>query len=192
MQKEIKTMNEKTNIAVKPRLAFYHPNSKGNGSAAALELLPALGRDEGGVYLTLANQLTVGNRSGDNPTFPTFDWENRITIFLDFFDLCKILQVLRGVKEAIDDGNGMFHRSGRHNTKIVFRHLVDPVAGYSLEIYRTSVDGKTESRARIFFSDWEAVGLMEALTGAMVYVGFGVPQLASSAKPLAAAGAGAQ
>jgi hypothetical protein len=139
------------------------------------------------MYLTLVNQLTVGNRFGENPTFPTFDWGNKITVFLDFFDLCKILQVLRGVKETIDSGNGMFHRSARHNTKIVFRHIIEPVAGYSLEIYRTATDGGSENKARIFFSDWEALGLMEALSGAMIYVCFGIPHLASPAKPAALA-----
>lgn len=175
-------MNEKPAFTPRPRLAFYHPSVKGTGSAAAFELCPAAGRDEGGVFLTLANQLTVGNRSAPEPTFPTFDWDNRIVVFLGFADICKILQVLRGECEAVEDGKGLYHRSYQYNTKISFRHMVDPVQGYSLEIYRSEAKGTGEWRSRMLFSAWEAAGLAETLSGAMVYVSFGIPEPPAAAQ----------
>ena len=64
----------------RPKLAFFHANAKGTGCAATLELHPAHDDMEGCIMLSVANQLTIGNRMGPNPTFPRFDWENKICV----------------------------------------------------------------------------------------------------------------
>lgn len=182
-----KNVSEKPAYPVRPRLAFYHPNPKCTGGAAAFELLPAEGREEGGVFVTLVSQLTVGNRHAPEPTFPTFDWENRITVFLGFSDLCRMLQVLRGECESLENGKGVFHQTSSYNTKIMFRHMVEPVQGYSLEVYRSEIKGDGEWRAHILLSNWEALGLAETLSGSMAYVSFGVPALYPARTPSAPA-----
>ena len=79
----------------RPRLAIYHANAKGTGCAIKMELRPASGATDGGIFCTFAAQKTVGNRLGPNPTFPTFDWDGGITVKLAFDDLTKVQQVFR-------------------------------------------------------------------------------------------------
>ena len=93
-----------------PRLEFYHPNAKGTGCAMVMKLRPADATQDGFIVVSFANQMTVGNPYGDNPTFPKFDWENKVDVVLDFNDLCAILQVLRGETESIGNGHGVFHK----------------------------------------------------------------------------------
>lgn len=161
----------------RPRLAFYHPTTKGTGCAATLELHPAHDDTDGSIMLCAANQMTIGNRMGPNPTFPRFDWENKICVKLDFNDLCAMLQVFRGECETINGDHGLYHRTAKAATKIQLRHLVDPVAGYSLELYKTPVGGGEETRAHLLLSPAEALGLCEAIAGSMYLVCFGIPML---------------
>ena len=129
-------MNNETNnktmpppVTYRPKLAFYHASPKGTGCAATLELHPAHDDVDGSIWLCAANQMTIGNRMGPNPTFPRFDWENRICVKLDFNDLCAMLQVFRGECESLEDGRGLFHQSPRGTTKIVLAHSVEPKQG---------------------------------------------------------------
>lgn len=177
-------MNDETNNKktlpcgqYRPRLTMYHPNGKGTGCAVALELHPAHDRTDGCIMLKAANQMTIGDKRGPNPTFPRFDWEGAVSVKLDFNDLCKILQVFRGECETIDDGHGLYHRSPRGTTRIVLRHLIEPVVGYSLELYRTPAAGDGETRSHILFSPAEALGLCESISGAMSVITFGIPML---------------
>jgi len=160
----------------RPKLRFYHPTGKGTGCALEMELHPAHDLTDGSIWMSVANQMTVGDRRGPNPTFPRFDWENKIVVKLDFTDLCKMLQVFRGECENLEDGRGLFHRTARASTKIVLRHLVDPVSGYSLELYRTSAQGD-ENRAHFMFMPSEALGLAEAIAGSMAVISFGIPRV---------------
>ena len=160
--------------AYRPSLRFFHPNGRGTGCAVSMDLHPAHDRVDGSIMMKVSNQMTVGNLQGPNPTFPRFDWENAMSVKLDFSDLCKMLQVFRGECESLEDGRGLYHRTARATTKIVLRHLVEPVAGYSLELYRTPMQGE-DTRAHIFFTPWEALGLAEAIAGSMAVISFGIP-----------------
>lgn len=161
----------------RPNLAFYHPTPKGTGCAAEWELHPAHDDAGGSIMLRVANQMTVGNRMGPNPTFPRFDWENAVRVKLDFNDLCAFLQVFRGECESINEGKGLYHRSPAGLTHILLRHLVDSVSGYSLELYKTPSGGGEELRAHLFLSPAEALGICEAIAGSMYLVAFGIPML---------------
>lgn len=160
--------------AYRPSLRFFHANGKGTGCAVSMDLHPAHDRVDGSIMVRVANQMTVGDLRGPNPTFPRFDWENAVSVKLDFSDLCKMLQVFRGECESLEEGRGLYHRTARATTKIVLRHLVDPVAGYSFELYRTPAQGE-ETRTHILFSPWEALGLAEAIAGSMAVISFGIP-----------------
>ena len=172
--------NDKTTTppgTYRPKLAFFHATPKGTGCAATMELHPAHDDTDGCIMLAVANQMTIGNRMGPNPTFPRFDWENRICVKLDFGDLCAMLQVLRGECESINGDHGLYHRNAKAATKIQLRHLVDPVSGYSLELYRTPAGGGGESHAHLLLNSAEALGLCESIAGAMYLVSFGIPML---------------
>ena len=161
----------------RPKLAFFHANPRGTGCGVTLELHPAHDDVDGSIWLCVANQMTIGNRMGPNPTFPRFDWENRICVKLDFNDLCAMLQVFRGECESINGDHGLYHRTAKATTKIRLRHLVDPVSGYSLELYKTPAGGGEESHAHLLLSPAEALGLCESIAGAMYLVSFGIPML---------------
>ena len=106
-----------------------------------MKLRPADATQDGFIVVSFANQMTVGNPHGDNPTFPKFDWENCVDVVLDFYDLCAILQVLRGETESVREGRGIFHKYKECCQKIKFSHIVEPVCGYSFDVLETSANG---------------------------------------------------
>ena len=164
---------QKTNHA---RLLVCHANARGTGCAMRLELHPAHGETDGSIRLVLAPQLTIGDRRAVPITPPTFDWDNALAVKLGFADASKMLQVLRGECESVDEGKGLFHQSAAASTRIFFRHLVDPIPGYSLETERIARGGGESVRAAIFFGSAEACGLAEAFAAAIPLVAFGVPE----------------
>ena len=168
---------KETTRQYRPSLGFYHPNGKGTGSAIRMSLHPAHNNHDGCIMLQLANQVTVGDRTAAVPVFPTFDWENKVTVKLDFNDLSKMLQVFRGECEAAGEGKGLYHRSAKYNTKIGFRHIIEPVQGYSLDVSRAELNGANESRVHFVMNAAESMGLMEAIAGAMCIVSFGIPMV---------------
>lgn len=160
----------------RPQLALYHPNGKGTGGAAKIDLHPAHDATPGCMMLKLASQCAVGGRQGGAEQFARFDWENAITVKLDFNDICAILQVFGGECESLCDGHGLYHRTARATTKIMMRHIIDPRPGYSLDLYRTAADG-VESRAHLMLSQAEAEGLRAAMAGSMSTICFGIPMV---------------
>ena len=162
----------------RPRLEFYHPNAKGTGCAMAMALHPADSTKNGFISVSIANQMTVGNPTGDNPTYPTFDWENSVDVVLDFNDICVILQVLRGETESIFNNHGIFHKCKEYCQRIQLRHLIDPVCGYSFEVHEKQANGGEEKRVNMLLSPAESLGLYEAITSSMYLITFGRPSLA--------------
>ena len=160
----------------RPKLAFYHANARGTGGALQLELHPAHDDTDGSIMATFATQLTIGDRLGAVPVYPRFDWEGAITVKLDFTDISKMLQVFLGECESLEDGRGLFHQSTRGTTKIMLRHLVEPIHGYMLEVYRNT-HGSEDSNARIFLSPYEALGLATAIESSMGVICFGIPMV---------------
>ena len=158
-----------------PSLAFYKANAKGTGCAMKMELHPAHGDTAGCIMMTLASQKTVGDRRGPNQTFPTFDWENPITVNLDFTDLSKMIQVFRGECESIEDGRGLVHRSPSGLTYIKLEHLVEPIPGYRLDVKLCDGEGRVEKRA-IMLAPYEALGLTAAIESSLGVICFGVPE----------------
>ena len=160
----------------RPTLTIYHPNGKGTGSALRLELHPAHDDTAGSIMATIATQMTTGNCMDSMPVYPRFDWEGAITVKLDFTDISKMLQVFLGECESLEDGRGLFHKSTRGATKIMLRHLVEPIHGYMLEVYRNT-HGSEDSNARIFLSPYEALGLATAIESSMGVICFGIPMV---------------
>ena len=158
-----------------PCLRLYHPNRRGTGCAMVMKLLPADATHDGFIVVSFANQMTVGDPTGDNPTYPTFDWENSVDFVLDFNDLCAILQVLRGETESVCEGRGIFLKYKECCQKIQLRHLIDPVCGYLFDVFETTANSSDEKRARMLLSPAESFGIYEAITGSMHLIAFGSP-----------------
>ena len=160
----------------RPTLTMYHPNGRGEGSALRLELHPAHDDTAGSIMATIATQLTTGDCNGSMTVYPRFDWKGAITVKLDFTDISKMLQVFLGECESLEDGRGLFHKSTRGTTKIILSHIVDPINGYMLEVYRKT-SGSEDSNARIFLSPYEALGLATAIESSMGVICFGIPMV---------------
>ena len=159
-----------------PCLRFYHPNGRGTGCAMVMKLRPADSTQDGFVVVSFANQMTVGNPTGDNPTFPRFDWENRVDVVLDFNGLCAILQVLRGETESICEGRGIFRKYKECCQKIQLRHVIEPVCGYLFEVFEDTPANRGDCRhVRMFLSPAESLGVCESIAGSMYLVAFGNP-----------------
>ena len=144
-----------------------------------LELYPARvgDLDSGAIYATIARQSSLGDRRSTPPIYPSFDWDNALKVKLDFTDLAKVLQVLRGETESIDDGKGLFHRYDDKCQVIKFRHMIEPTMGYFMEVYETSTgDGEhaNERRTYIFLSTAEALGLSLAIEHSFAAITFGL------------------
>ena len=160
----------------RPRLEFDHPNTRETGCAMVMALRPADATQDGFIVVSFANQMTVGNPYGDNPTFPKFDWENKVDVVLDFNDLCAILQVLRGETESIHEGRGIFHKYKECCQRIQLRHMIDPVCGYSFEVFEESkANGGEEKRVHMLLSPAESLGICESIAGSMYLIAFGSP-----------------
>ena len=166
MDAEIKTY--------RPSLVFYRANAKCTGCAMKMELHPAHDQTSGCIMMALASQKTVGDRRGPNPTFPTFDWENPITVKLDFTDLAKMLQVFRGECESIEEGRGLVHRSTNGLAYIRLEHLVEPIPGYRIEVTLSAGAGSVEKRT-VMLAPYEALGLTAAIESSLGVICFGVP-----------------
>ena len=166
---------KKTGIEnTRPAFSLYHPNAKGTGCMMRLELHPAEVGADGYVLMTLTPQI-ANPRQTPRPTFPLYDFENKISARLGFNEITKILQVLRGECESIDCDHGMYLRTTAGSTRIQLRHLFDPVTGYSLEVYNCPSDGGDETRVHFLMSSAEALGVCEAFVGCMYLVTFGIP-----------------
>ena len=164
--------------AYRPRLSFYHANGKGSGSAAQLEVVPASGDRDGSVYLTLAQQKSIaGVDDQGNRQYATFDWQNRVTVKLNFSDLCQMLLVFREQTTAILGGKGLYHDSPNMTTIINLTQQTEPYAGLSLDVSRRSkTESETAVRVHIMFNEAEALGLGVVLEQSLGIIAFGIPK----------------
>ena len=137
-----------------------------------MELHPAHDDIDGSIMVTFANQIAPDDAKSDAPgdgyrRFARFDWQNRITIKLDFSDLCRILQVFRGECESIEDGKGLIHSSPGFLTKIQLRHIQEPKHGFMFEVYKNATDK----------SGAEAYGLAMSFEASIGIICFGIPKV---------------
>ena len=162
--------------AYRPRLSYYHANSKGTGSALQMELHPAHDETAGSIFLSIAHQKTAGSRESGNVIMPSFDWKNKAVLKLDASDLSQILQVMRGIQESIADGKGLFHRSVNATTVIKFEHRIEPRPGYAFDVWKKPHDGE-QQHYYFMFDPSEAFFLMLALEQSVGVIAFGIPQV---------------
>ena len=162
--------------ALHSRVSYYHPNARGTGSAVNFELHPAHGATGGSIFATFARQKSVGGVVGGQRQFASFDWPNRVCVKFDITDISHLLEVFHGMAESVAEGKGLFHLSESGTLRILFRHLVDPLPGYHLEVERKDRTTGEERRVLFFVNPAEACGLCEVFAAAIPLVAFGVPE----------------
>ena len=151
----------------RPSLTLYHANARGTGSAIRFALHPSTADADGYISVAMAGQKTVGHS-------PTFDWDNAVEFRLMFADVAQFLQVFRGEVESIADGKGIYYRTPEYSLRVVLRHLIEPVYGYSLEVYRLGADG-ADTSARFLLTSAEALGICCAFEDSLGLLVFGDP-----------------
>jgi hypothetical protein len=155
------------------KLTLYHPNSAGNG--AAMQLEPRLNRSDSDRYncffMEMAVQRSVATRSNDKTEFASFDWANKLTVKLDFADVCEILTVLEGRADKLGgQKNGLFHKSGNATT-IISLQKADR-GGYFLGLSRKAAGDESAVRVSITLTDAEAIGLRTIFQTGLFFITF--------------------
>ncbi len=170
--------HDNSNHSYRPRLTFYHANSKGSGSAAQFEAVPADGDRSGAVYMTLARQNGVAGVNGEGKReYASFDWQNKVIVKLNFNDLCQMLMVFRGKSQTIADGKGLYHDNRNMTTFINLTRQSEPFPGLVLDVSRKAKEGDSGPvRVRIVLNDAETYGLGTVLEQSLTVIAFGIPR----------------
>ncbi|MBA4389004.1 MAG: hypothetical protein C0404_13565 [Verrucomicrobia bacterium] len=169
------TANGNTNGPVKrfgQKLSIYHPSSAGTG--AALRLEPRVNRADSDNYncffLELAVQKTGASRDGDKRIPATFDWEKKLTVKLDFSDICELLAVLEGKVEKVGgQKGGLYHQNGAGSTVISLQK--SEKGGYYIGLSKKSGDAAAV-RVGVLLSEAEAIGLRSVFQAGLFFVTF--------------------
>lgn len=155
------------------KLTLYHPNGAGNG--AAMQLEPRLNRNDSDRYncffLEMAPQRSVATRASDKIEPASFDWAKKLTVKLDFADICEILSVLEGRVEKLGgQRNGLFHKSGNTTTIISFQKAER--GGYFLGLSRKAAGEESAVRVGMTLTDAEVVGLRAIFQTGLFFITF--------------------
>lgn len=126
-------------------LKIYHPNAKGTGSCLKISETPT------------DTMLQVFSQGASRGGFPSFDWDRPVDFVVDWRNLAEILMVFRGECESLGDGRGLSYAHDAGWSKLMLRHVIEPVHCYVLEIYEKR--GDVESRGIFTLSTAEALGL---------------------------------
>lgn len=133
-------------------LNIQRPNARKTG--AVLEVLPSTGCAIG---IKLYPQMMSDNIAYDEPLSTTLFYE----------DMALMLMVLQGWEESILNGKGIHHQYIHHTVHILFRHVIEPVAGYELEIIDTKNDSSECRRAKIMLQTPDALALSYGIQGVL-------------------------
>ena len=157
---------------VRAELVLCHINDKGTGSAVKFAVVPASCYETGGLKVTFAHQ------SGK-----AIDWKNTsIETLMEFEDVAKLLEVLRGETESINNNIGLrFERiaegfSGHLSVpcKMYFKHILEPESGYRFNVHESGNGIDEGLNWTIILTNAEAMGLAIALENSMSAIAFGL------------------
>lgn len=127
-------------------LKMFHPNAKGTGACLKISETPT------------DIMLQVFPQGPSKGGFPSFNWDAGVSFIADWRALSEVLMVFRGECESLGDGRGISYTSDHGWSKLMLRHVIEPVHCYSLEIYERNSDG-VESRGIFRLLTAEALGL---------------------------------
>lgn len=146
----------------KPTLRFYKPNGRGTGSAIEFKFYPATENGEGEIFVRIARQV-----ANNDPMW--FDFDKASGFKLRFEDVCRVLQVIRGETESVNDYGGK-PITDAFGKEFHFRHCVESVCFYEFRIKsdQTGYDVKFE------MNNAQALGLCVVLEDCLPKMAFGV------------------
>lgn len=156
---------------VRPSFQLYHPNSKGNGSAIGIRVVPASLKVQGCVQLEIARQMTVGNV--EQKVFPTFNWKDRIIVRLTPVEVAEVCRCIRGVTHSIRDGAGFVHRTDGGVSKVTLVHVVEPRESFQLKVTHETIAG-VDREVSFYIYPAEAFAIEAGLFAAMGALCYGV------------------
>lgn len=136
-------------------LKIYHPNAKGTGSC--LKMTHA---ECGDITFSVYPQ-----RQSNGMGMPGFVWNDGVSFIAEWHDFAKMLMVFRGECESLEDGKGLSYTYDAGWSKLMLRHVIEPVHCYTLEIYERR-DG-VENRGIFPLSPAEALGLSLIIEGVL-------------------------
>lgn len=152
------------------KVVFYHPKRSVKGSAARFEL--RLNRPGEDSYNCFFLEMASQKQSSLNSRNASFDWENKITVKLDFMDVSEILMVLEGNASAVGgERKALYHQTNGSSTLIGLATR-DDGNGYFLGLSKKSSDGKSQKRISMSLSRVEATGLSKVLGMGLFYMSF--------------------
>ncbi len=154
-------------------LRIYHPSASGTGTAMQLE--PRFSNADSDRYncffLEMAPQKTASRQEDGKRVHATFDWKERLTVKLDFTDICELLVVLEGRGEkAGGSRNGLYHQNGASNTIISCQK--SEKAGCLLGLSRQDTATGETRRLNMLLSEAEATGLRTIFQGSLFFLAF--------------------
>ena len=136
---------------MKRELKIYHPNAKGTGSCLKIS-----GTSTDAMFQVFSQRASRGG-------FPGFDWDHPADYVVDWRDLAEMLMVFRGECESLGDGMGLSYAYDAGWSRLMLRHVIEPVHCYALDIYNPRDGG--ESRGIFNLSPAEALGLSLIIEG---------------------------
>ena len=153
-----------------PVATIYHPKKNGNGSALAFRLTPANDRATGFLQMEFAKQSFAGDE--EQKLFPRFDWEHRIKLRLNPYEVAELIEVFRGIKESLRDGAGFIHNMEKRTAVLRVAHATEPVPYFAFHVIVTR-DGEDDSEAKIGLTPSEVLAIETGLSSSMGRMLFG-------------------
>lgn len=134
-------------------LKIFHPNAKGTGWVLKIS------------EMTTGTMFQIFPQGPSKGGFPSFDWEAGVSFVAEWRDLAKVLMVFRGECESLDDGKGVSYTSALGWSRLMLRHVIEPVHCYVMEVYEKRED--VENRGIFSLSPAEALGLSLIIEGVL-------------------------
>ena len=155
-------------------LAFYHPIRSGKGMALRLDL--RLNEMPGGRYncyfMEMASQKAPSQVVGGQRVPATFDWENKVTVKLNFHDVSAMICVLEDRVESLSQqGDGLYHQIGATDSIISLKRSTD-TPGFIMGISKRR-KGESLFRGHFQLSIIEAEGLKQIFKTSLFRLAFG-------------------
>jgi len=120
----------------------------------------------------MAPQKTAAGRQGDQKVPATFDWEHKLTVKLEFQDICELVTVLEGRAEKAGGArNGLYHQNGQSSTVITFQKNTEK-GGYFIGLSKKGLACGEAIRVHMLLSEAEATGLRCIFQAALFLVTF--------------------
>ena len=117
------------------------------------------------------SQKTAASKEGGKSIPASFDWEHKLTVKLDFTDICEMLAVLEGRVDKVGGArSGLFHQNGNSSTVISLQRAEK--GGYYVGLSKKNGDSGAVTRVNITLSEAEAIGLRSIFQAGLFFITF--------------------